>query len=96
MASSLLDLVLMLVWPLLMSAAAWVIAIRALGEADEISAVVQALTRSKAERQDAPAPAGLPRANLAQAKLVQPKLALQSRKAESAASPAAIPVREIE
>lgn len=55
MAASFADLLLVLIWPVLFSAAVWVIAIRALSEADEISAVVQALTRSKAVPKDAAA-----------------------------------------
>lgn len=55
MAASFADLLLVLIWPVLFSAAVRVIAIRALSEADEISAVVQALTRSTAVPKDAAA-----------------------------------------
>ncbi len=45
MAAPLLDLIVVLLWPLVFSAAAWVVAIKALAETDEISDVVEALTR---------------------------------------------------
>ena len=45
MATTFLDLIVVVLWPLVLSAAAWVIAINALAETDEISEVVQALTR---------------------------------------------------
>jgi hypothetical protein len=44
MATTFLDLVSVLIWPLVLSAAAWVIATNALAERDEISKVVHALT----------------------------------------------------
>lgn len=47
MATTFLDLIVVLMWPLAFSAAAWAIAIRALAETDEISKVVEALTRPK-------------------------------------------------
>ena len=45
MATTFLDLIVVLLWPLALSAAAWVIAIKALAETDEISEVVEALIR---------------------------------------------------
>ena len=45
MATTFLDLIVMLFWPLVSSAAVWAIAIYALAEKDEISKVVEALTR---------------------------------------------------
>ena len=45
MATTFLDLMVMLFWPLVSSAAVWAIAIYALAEKDEISKVVEALTR---------------------------------------------------
>ena len=45
MATTFLDLLVVLLWPLALSAAAWVIAINALADTDEISEVVEALTR---------------------------------------------------
>ncbi len=45
MTATFLDLVVVLVWPLVLSAAAWVIAVKALSEKDEISDVVAALTQ---------------------------------------------------
>lgn len=54
MVISFIDLLLALLWPLITSAAAWIIAARALSEADEISAVVQALTRSNAAENGSP------------------------------------------
>lgn len=47
MTMSFLELIAMLMWPLVMSAGAWAIANYALGEAEEISEVVDALTRPK-------------------------------------------------
>jgi hypothetical protein len=44
MATTFLDLIVMLFWPLVSSAAVWAIAIYALAEKDEISKVVEALT----------------------------------------------------
>ncbi len=85
MATSLVDLLLVLIWPFLFSAAVWAIAIRALGEADEISAVVQALTRSKTQVDDAPASA-----NRLQSKFVR-----QLQKPFAAMRAAGMPAREI-
>ena len=45
MATTFLDLLVVLLWPLALSAAAWVIAINALADTDEISEVVEALTQ---------------------------------------------------
>jgi hypothetical protein len=45
MATTFLDLIVVLLWPLVLSAATWVIAINALAEQDQISKVVEALTR---------------------------------------------------
>jgi hypothetical protein len=45
MAITFLDLIVVLLWPLVLSSAAWAIAIYALSEKDEISKVVEALTR---------------------------------------------------
>jgi hypothetical protein len=45
MATTFLDLIVMLFWPLISLAAVWAIAIYALAEKDEISKVVEALTR---------------------------------------------------
>lgn len=45
MASTLLDLIGTLFWPLVLSAAAWVIVINALSGTDEISEVVETLTQ---------------------------------------------------
>ena len=53
MAASFLDLIVVLLWPLVLSAAAWVIAIKALGATDEISEVVQALTRPNGVEENA-------------------------------------------
>lgn len=44
-ATTFLDLIIVLLWPLALAAAAWVIAIKALAATDEISEVVEALTR---------------------------------------------------
>ena len=49
MATTFLDLIVVLLWPLVLSAAAWAIAIYALAETDEISKVVEALTRRNEE-----------------------------------------------
>ncbi|MBL8884766.1 MAG: hypothetical protein JNL45_17125 [Hyphomicrobium sp.] len=45
MVSTFLDLIGTLLWPLVLSVAAWVIVIKALAGTDEISEVVQTLTR---------------------------------------------------
>ena len=45
MLTAFLDLIVMLAWPLVMSAAAWAIAVYALAETDEIASVVEFLTR---------------------------------------------------
>ncbi len=45
MASAFLDLIGTLFWPLVLSVAAWVIVINALSGTDEISEIVQTLTR---------------------------------------------------
>jgi len=45
MATTLLGLIVVLSWPLALSAAAWVIAINALAHKDRLSEVVEALTR---------------------------------------------------
>jgi hypothetical protein len=53
MATTFLDLIVVLLWPLALSAAAWVIAINALAETDEISKVVEALTRPNGAEENA-------------------------------------------
>jgi hypothetical protein len=45
MLTTFLDLIAVSLWPLALSAAAWAIAITALGERDEISKVVETLTQ---------------------------------------------------
>ena len=45
MTAVFVDLIVMLVWPIVLSTAAWMIAIHALAERDEISEVVKALTQ---------------------------------------------------
>jgi hypothetical protein len=45
MPTTFLDVIVVLFWPLALSAAVWIIAIKALVWTDEISEVVQALTR---------------------------------------------------
>jgi len=52
MLASILDLAAVLTWPLLLSAAAWAIAICALAEPDEISKTVKALTRPSRMQQN--------------------------------------------
>jgi hypothetical protein len=46
MATMFFDLIIVLLWPLVLSAAAWLISINALADADEISEVVEALTQA--------------------------------------------------
>ena len=53
MAATFLDVIVMLLWPLVLSAAAWAIAISALAEADEISKVVEALIRPNGVEENA-------------------------------------------
>lgn len=53
MAITFLDLIVVLLWPLVLTVAVWVIAINALAERDEISKVVEALTRTNGVEQDA-------------------------------------------
>ena len=53
MATTFLDLIVVLLWPLALSAAAWVIVINALAETDEISKVVEALTRPNGAEENA-------------------------------------------
>ena len=53
MATTFLDLIVVVLWPLVLSAAAWVIAINALAETDEISEVVQALIRPNGVEENA-------------------------------------------
>ena len=53
MATKLLDLFVVLLWPLVLSAAAWRIVINALAETDEISKVVDALTRPNGVEENA-------------------------------------------
>ena len=49
MAATFLDLIVVFLWPLVLSAAAWAIATKALAETDEITKVVEALTRRNEE-----------------------------------------------
>lgn len=53
MAITFLDLIAVLLWPFVFSAAVWVIAVKALAETDEISKVVEALTRPNDVEQNA-------------------------------------------
>jgi hypothetical protein len=48
MATTLLDVIVVALWPLVFSAAVWAIAFNALAETDEITRVVQALTQPNA------------------------------------------------
>ena len=53
MVTTLLDLIVVPLWPLILSAAAWAIAIKALAETDDISKVVETLTRSNGVEENA-------------------------------------------
>lgn len=46
--TTLIDTIPLLLWPFIVSAVAWIIAICALAEPSELSAIVRALTRSDA------------------------------------------------
>jgi hypothetical protein len=52
MPTTFLDLILVLFCPLVLSAAAWVIAVKALAWTDEISEVVQALTQPNGDENE--------------------------------------------
>ena len=53
MVTTLLDLIVLPLWALILSAAAWAIAIKALAETDDISKVVETLTRSNGVEENA-------------------------------------------
>jgi hypothetical protein len=52
MATTILNLIAVLVWPLALTAAAWIIAVEALAETDEISKVVEALIPTNSIEQE--------------------------------------------
>ena len=53
MVATFLDLIVEPLWPLVLAAAAWAIAIKALAETDEISKVVETLTRPNGVEENA-------------------------------------------
>lgn len=57
-ATAFLDMMAVLIWPLLVAAAIWAIAVHAFAEADEITGIVEALTQTARSERPANAAGG--------------------------------------